>query len=328
MKKAIVTTTINAPTKALNKFLKIAFTQDWHLFIVGDKKTPKDAYSKFVAPDQVTYLDCDDQEAISKELSDLIGWNCIQRRNFGLIAAYNWGAEVIAVVDDDNIPNDDWGQNVELNKPVEANIFSVDTPVFDPIYQLSPQLWHRGFPIQLLPSRKISLPHYETRMPLVQADLWDGAPDVDAVCRITLNPQVQFARDIPKFGGNVMGPFNSQNTFLHRDCFPDYFLFPHIGRMDDIFASYYLQKIHPNSVLYARASVFQDRNEHDLSVDLHAELIGYKHALDFVNWCNSDDPKFPEFMPKDSIKAFQIYKQCFIIKLNRSIPLWRNKNVQ
>lgn len=328
MKKAIVTTTINPPTKALNQFLKIAFTQDWHLFIVGDKKTPKNAYDKVVAPDQVTYLSPEDQENMSKELSDLIGWNCIQRRNFGLIAAYNWGAEIIATVDDDNIPKPGWGENLVVGKSVRVEVFRPGIEVFDPLYNLSPQIWHRGFPVQLLADRRPGLPSGVERNVLVQADLWDGNPDVDAICRIGIKPDVRFADDIPPFGADVMGPFNSQNTFLHRSVIPDYFLFPHIGRMDDIFAAYYLQAKHPDSVCWNKASVYQERNEHDLVKDLQAEMIGYRHSLDFIKWCNSSnfsDDNFPQFIPKRSVEAFAVYRSCLKIKSEsskRGIPSW------
>lgn len=324
MKRAIVTTTINPPTEALMKFLKIAYVDDWHLFIVGDQKTPHEEYKKLESKGVMTYITPDDQEAMSVELSDAIGWNCIQRRNFGLIAAYNWGAEIIATIDDDNIPYDGWGRNCRVGTRAEISLFSPGMPVFDPLFMLSPEIWHRGFPIQLLPDRRPSMPRRAKREVLVQADLWDGDPDVDAVCRIAIHPEISFQQGLPDFGGTVMGPFNSQNTFLHRDCFPDYFLFPHIGRMDDIFASYYVQAKFPDSVIYAKASVFQDRNIHDLSKDLDAELIGYKHALDFVNWVQ--DPKhghfdgglqlWPEFMPRKAIDAFKLYRDCFNIESN------------
>ena len=47
---------------------------------------------------------------IDKKL-DLIGWNCIQRRNFGILYAWKNNADVVAVVDDDNIPYNNWGKN-------------------------------------------------------------------------------------------------------------------------------------------------------------------------------------------------------------------------
>ena len=97
MKKIIVTTTINPPTVALKKFIKL---KDWDVVVVGDKKTPHEKYKKL----KCIYLSPRDQEKISKKLSDLIGWNCIQRRNFGFIYALQNSYELIATVDDDNIP--------------------------------------------------------------------------------------------------------------------------------------------------------------------------------------------------------------------------------
>jgi hypothetical protein len=193
MKKAIVTTTINPPTKALKAFIKIAKKDDWHLFIVGDQKTPHQEYKDIAFVEEaVTYLDPDLQQEISPELSDLIGWNCIQRRNFGLIAAYKWGADIIATVDDDNIPYEGWGKHCKVNREIDVSIFRTETPVADPLSPIFPHLWHRGFPIQLLDERRLSGPAMKKRQVLVQADFWDGSPDIDAVCRITLNPIVKF----------------------------------------------------------------------------------------------------------------------------------------
>ena len=44
----------------------------------------------------------------------------------------------------------------------------------------------------------------------------------------------------------------------------DYFLFPHIGRMDDIWASYYVESL-GYKVVYNYPTVYQDRNEHAVS---------------------------------------------------------------
>ena len=81
-KKVIVTTTINKPTKALIKF---SLMKDWKLIIVGDLKTP---HNDFLKMKNIIYLSPKKQEKLFKKLSDLIGWNCIQRRNFGILCAY------------------------------------------------------------------------------------------------------------------------------------------------------------------------------------------------------------------------------------------------
>lgn len=307
--KAIVTTTINPPTEALKKFAEIAVRDGWELIIVGDKKTPDDAYKTLCEQNEsVYYLDCKAQEKLSKELSDLIGWNCIQRRNFGLVEAYNRGADVIAVVDDDNIPYDNWGQNCRVNKSTEVMVYKTDAPVFDPLSVIYPHLWHRGFPIQLLDDRRLKDKTLQKRDVLVQADLWDGDPDIDAVCRIALAPNVRDDGTIlnPYSSDKIM-PFNSQNTFLSRKVFPYYFLFPHVGRMDDIWAAYVTQFEFPNSVIFHKASVWQDRNAHDLSKDLEAELLGYKHNLEFAT-----SPKnWQKFLPEKALKAYEVYIDLF-----------------
>jgi hypothetical protein len=319
MKQAIVTTTINAPTEALKKFAAIAIKDGWTLVVVGDMKTPHEAYADFVEQYEgsVVYLTPADQTALAPELSKLIGWNCIQRRNMGLVYAYQQGAEIMAVVDDDNIPYEKWGKNLHFDKPYAVSTFKTASRVFDPISPAFEHIWHRGFPLQLLDQRSLNKPQLLKRRILVQADMWDGSPDVDAVCRITLDPQVTFNPQMIHYAANVPGPFNSQNTFLHRDAMPDYFLFPHIGRMDDIWAAYYLQAKHPDSVCYAKASVFQDRNPHDLVKDLDAELIGYRHGLEFFDWCMSEaaaavgvPDQWPEFMPKESVAAFVEYRKA------------------
>ena len=318
MNRAIVTTTINPPTPALKKFAEIAVKDGWTLVVVGDLKTNHEAYGDFCDQYEgaVVYLHPDDQVKISQELSDLIGWNCIQRRNFGLIYAYQQGAEVIATVDDDNIPKEGWGKNCKVGETFAVSVFKTECPVFDPLSPIFPHLWHRGFPPQLLDSRTISKPQLLKRRVVVQADMWDGSPDVDAICRITLDPQVTFNPKMIHYSGNVPGPFNSQNTFLHRDALPYYFLFPHIGRMDDIWAAYYLQAKFPEGVCYARSSVFQQRNPHDLIKDLDAELIGYHHSLDFFEWCKTahvDTPEadeWPGYFPAEAVKAFTVYRDC------------------
>lgn len=316
--KAIVTTTINEPTEAIHKFIEIAERDDWTLIIVGDKRTPHDSYLKLASQHGcVAYLSPTKQDAKYHELSELVGWHCIQRRNFGLIEAYNMGAEIIAVVDDDNIPYANWGQNLAFGQTSPTALFHSPDLVFDPLSVTEhSNIWHRGFPHELLARRQRSkfLGRFNAASPLVQADLWDGEPDVDAVARIALGPfDCKFQNE--PFRGTAPSPFNSQNTFLHRSVFPTYFLFPHIGRMDDIWAAYVVQKYHGNCVIYGTASVYQERNEHNLAKDLDAEMIGYKHNLEFCKELfasTSDDPDaWQQYLPERSRKAYEVYKGYF-----------------
>lgn len=309
MNKAIVTTTINYPTEALHKFLDIAERDEWTLIIVGDKKTPHEAYEELEKDhkDFMVYLHPDIQHARHRNLSELIGWNCIQRRNFGFIFALEMGAEIIATIDDDNIPLDNWGKEILLGKEFIGPTLCTDQEVCDPLAMC--YFWHRGFPIQLLEKRKeAKMKGLTNLIPLVQAGLWLGSPDVDAIGRICFDPELiatPLEDNVSAYSCNKIAPFNSQNTILHKDIFPEYFLFPHIGRMDDIWASYYVQHKYPRCVVYTDPTVRQDRNEHNLFKDLEAEMLGYEFSLNVA----TDITALDRILPTRAKEAFTLYRE-------------------
>ncbi|HEV2455506.1 MAG TPA: hypothetical protein VGY98_14675, partial [Verrucomicrobiae bacterium] len=65
MKKVIVTTTINPPTKAIEAFQAM---KGWELVVAGDKKTPRDYHL-----DRGVYITPEEQEKYDPVLSDAIG---------------------------------------------------------------------------------------------------------------------------------------------------------------------------------------------------------------------------------------------------------------
>lgn len=308
MKKYIITTTINEPTIATKKFCKIAVEKDFTFVIVGDTKTPHESYRK-LENSNVIYLSPEHQEDLYKELSDTIGWKSIQRRNIGFVYAYDQGADIIATIDDDNIPYDSWGDNILVGQDVEIDLFSHKTSnVFDPISPTNHNdLWHRGYPIELVPSKNnIEYKGKSQRKVLIQADFWDGDPDIDALCRLSKMPVCKFNKFNP-FGSNQIAPFNSQNTFLSREVIPYYAVLPHAGRMDDIWGAYIVQHYFPNSVVYNRATVYQDRNEQDLVTNLENEVIGYRNTLNLIN----DLKNFTNYLPEASLKFWDVYIKQF-----------------
>ena len=107
-----------------------------------------------------------------------------------------------------------------------------------------------------------------------------------------------------------MGPFNSQNTFLLGECLADYFLFPHVGRMDDIWAAYYLQA-KGRRVVWNKASVYQDRNVHDLVRDMRQEYLGYENNLQLVQDLARDAESLLAYLPGRSAWAFELYRRHF-----------------
>jgi hypothetical protein len=310
MKKFIVTTTINSPTIATLKFCKIADDKDWTFLIVGDTKTPHEEYRKLEKEfNNVIYLSPESQELHYKELSDVIGWKSIQRRNIGFVYAYKEGADIVATVDDDNIPYDNWGDNVLVGQEVEVDLFeNISSLYFDPISPTNHNdLWHRGYPIEdLQVKNNIEYRGKTKRKVLVQADFWDGDPDIDAICRLSKKPIVKFEKFDP-FCSNQLAPFNSQNTFLVREVIPFYSVLPHTGRMDDIWGSYILQYYFPNSVIYSQATVYQDRNIQDLVTNLENEVIGYRNTYKLLN----DLENYISFLPEKAKEFWNIYKKQF-----------------
>ena len=305
MKKFIVTTTINEPTEATLKFAQISDNKNWTFVIVGDTKTPHDKYRELEQDfKNVIYLDPDQQDKLYPELSDVIGWKSIQRRNIGFVYVYHQGADIVATVDDDNIPYDNWGDNVYVSQNVEVDLYeNMSSNYFDPISPTNHNdLWHRGYPIEDLPFKNnIEYKGKTTRKVLVQADFWDGDPDIDAICRLSKKPIVNF----DKF--DQLAPFNSQNTFLAREVLPYYSVLPHCGRMDDIWGSYILQHYFPNSVIYNQATVYQDRNVQDLITNLENEVIGYRNTFKLLN----DLSNFESYLPEKAKEFWNVYKKQF-----------------
>lgn len=295
--KIIITTTINPPTEALRQY---ATMEDWHLVVVGDLKTPP------FDLDDITYLSPSEQESAYPELSTLIGWNSIQRRNLGFLWALEVGANLVATVDDDNVPLSDWGRSVTVGQETSAKLYTGAT-VFDPLAVTNyPQYWHRGFPIQLLRNRSYSQSSL-VLVPDVEAAFWNGDPDVDAICRMEHAPDCTFDDSQFPFSFKGFSPFNSQNTFMSREALKKYCMIPHIGRMDDIWGGYYLQAL-GFKTLYSKASVFQDRNPHDLTVDFEKEVLGYTqtfHLIDSLRTEGADS--IHNFLPERSSKAFIEY---------------------
>lgn len=313
-KKFIVTTTINAPTEAIKKF---SVMKDWTLIVVGDRKTPVLEYidSDFESNGSI-YLDCDIQEQLYPRLSKLLGWNTISRRNLGLLFAYQNGAEIVASVDDDNIPLPGWGENLAIEKKGSIDFYECEAIAFDPLSVTTyHHLWHRGFPVELVQEQKRNTKLSGTAIfePLVQADLWNIDPDVDAMCRMLYKESVEF-QITNLYAANRMSPFNMQNTFVARKVLKYFFSIPFIGRMDDIWCSYWLQAHFPRCVVYAPASVnhIQNRSWESIIKDLSDEILGYQHSLVLVRRLSLADPNaIFTFIPSISVEFIKLYQNYF-----------------
>ena len=106
MKLAIVSTTIHGEKGYLSfdRLAKQSRFSEVCFVISGDKKSvPFDA-SQFAC--DVEYYDADSQDQY--QCSQPMGWNKIMRRNIALLRAIELNPDFILIIDDDNIPADDY----------------------------------------------------------------------------------------------------------------------------------------------------------------------------------------------------------------------------
>ena len=179
--------------------------------------------------------------------------------------------------------------------------------VFDPFIATEyKSLWHRGFPLQLLKDK----PKFNIKSKMinadVQANLWDVNPDIDAINRLSLSEENYKFKNNFFYSSNKISPFNSQNTILKKEALKNYFLFPFIGRMDDIWGSYYLQSL-GYKVIYGPSTVAQERNPHNTYNDFKGELIGYNNNHDLIKDLKKNPNLIKKYLPERSLLAFKRY---------------------
>ena len=297
MSTSIVCTTIHVPS-LLAEYCENARThghRDVNFIIIGDKATPPEVEA-FCGQLTRTYSYSVDYYGVERqldylkpypELAEHIPFNATQRRNIGLLRAFEMGSDVIVMIDDDNFVTDDdfVGDHAVVGLESEWDCVSSDSGWYNVCQMLVEEegrpFYHRGFPMQ---QRWKSVAHtYRKRRAraVVNAGLRLDDPDIAAITRMDMPIRATALRH--EFDGGVAldsgtwCPFNSQNTALARDVIPTYFLSPHVGRYDDVWGSYVLRHIvdaQGDMVLYGHPLVTQVRNPHNLWKDLDAERAG------------------------------------------------------
>ena len=304
MKTTIVTTTINVPTLLLKYALnaKSYGHKDLDFIVVGDRKTPPETadFCKSVPHYRCAYLDIPAQrEYLNRfpELWSYLRFDSVGRRSIGILLAYENGADVVVTLDDDNfvMDQDFAGLHAVAGSVRELPTYRSTSGWFNVCSFLQAgdegEFYHRGYPQKM---RGVENGHSVTcslvaRRVAVNAGLWVGDPDIDAVTRMERQLVVcGFSRNWP--GSNIAlhpgtwSPFGSQNTALMRDAVPAYFLNPYTIRYEDIWGSYILTRIaeHFGDVVsYGEPLVRQDRNPHDPWQDLEMERNGMILTDDF-----------------------------------------------
>lgn len=275
-KIAVVVTSINEPTPALQKLAAGCVKHGYELIVVGDEASPPT-----FRLEGSRFYSLKEQRESGLRLGELCPTSHYVRKNIGYLEAIRGGATIILETDDDNIPYEDFWAARERRQYVRAISEAGWINVYNFFSDLN--VWPRGLPLEHV-GRPV--PRFEelTRQlvdcPIQQA-LSDSDPDVDAIYRLTLPLPLSFnrTRRIALVNG-TWSPFNSQNTAWWSDAFLLLYL-PNCGfRTTDIWRSFVAQRIawtNKWGILFQGPTGEQQRNEHNLMSDFADELPGYLH---------------------------------------------------
>lgn len=272
--QALVITSISAPNVVLRSFAAGCAAHNVRFILIGDRPSPTD----FNLPG-CDFWDLARQRSMPFALARLLPERHYGRKNLGYLLAISEGAELILESDDDNFPRDRFW---EARSPEQHALEHSSTGWVNIYRHFSEEpVWPRGFPLEHLKDPTPEpLPAALRHCP-IQQGLADENPDVDAIYRLTGRLPMDFLDlEIPvALGSGSWCPFNSQNTTWFREAFPLLYLPSYCSfRMTDIWRSYVAIRIcweNNWNILFHSATVWQERNAHDLMKDFNDELIGY-----------------------------------------------------
>jgi len=275
LKKSLVITSIAAPNPVLKKCAEGAKENKFNFIVMGDVISPPD-----FKLDSCDFYSIDAQEALPFKLSKLLPKRHYGRKNLGYLVAKE--SEIIIETDDDNFPRAEfWAQRErvvaaeQVEKKGWYNVYAAFS---------KENIWPRGFPLEVLqdadPSAKHSSGKVQSIDCPIQQGLADENPDVDAVYRMTMKLPFDFdKRNSLALGNGTWCPFNSQNTTWFKAAFPLMYLPSYCSfRMTDIWRSFIAQRIAWTcnwNILFHNATVWQERNAHNLLKDFADEVPGY-----------------------------------------------------
>jgi hypothetical protein len=274
---ALVVTSINQPNDILRALAHGAAKAGVEFIIIGDAKSPPNfslAHCRF--------FDIATQHATGFTLAVACPTRHYARKNIGYLIAIERGAQLIIETDDDNWPTEAFfaprRRSQRARGVANADWVNVYRYFSDSV------IWPRGLPLDAVHA---AIPPFESlqddeRDCPIQQGLADENPDVDAVYRLLLPLPQRFRRERPiAIGPRAWCPFNSQNTAWWPDAYPLLYLPAFCSfRMTDIWRSLVAHRVAVENgwwILFHEATVWQERNEHNLMRDFADEVPGYLH---------------------------------------------------
>jgi len=277
VKVALITTTISVP-HVLSLYRRLG--PDVRFFVAVDRNTPGAAVEYML-----TIADCVPVLGEQWKCSDLIDWNCIQRRNVALLEALRWGADIIVSVDTDDFPvRPTHFAEIEhgLSRPFSGVELRSTSGWVDPGWLLDSPISHRGMPVRLDP---FQVHPAVDRWVGVMASTVAGSCDVSAFDRMAGAVRRHGTALLAETGA-VIDPaysrtlFNSEAVAFTREVAPAMMVLVGVGRVDDLAASLIAQRVMRERGLCVHVGppvVWHERAHRDLRKDLREEMWGYEN---------------------------------------------------
>jgi hypothetical protein len=294
MKTALVMTSINVP-KVLSLYR--AHDSDVMFFVAGDLKTPAEACDFCEAMDNCIYLTPHEQEGKYYKSSKLLGFSTDSRRNYALLEAMRWGAEIIISVDDDMLPASDpncffWEFNRYFVDRWHGIQFGAPNQWFNHGSTTVPATFARGLPYDQKLNHDVGFVT-DVRIGAVQGTIL-GVPDADSTYAIAIKAPVHGITELLRTSfvahPKANAVFNSQITAFRAELAPAFaqFYFAQ-GRNTDIYASLLMRRIMRERNLYTLYGLpcgYHARQPRPLLKDLQAERYGVDNIAAYADYLN------------------------------------------
>lgn len=318
----VITSIAGSDHPVLKDFAVKCKEQKMPFIVIGDKPSPPDFQL-----DGCSFFNLQQQRELPFTIAQLLPERHYSRKNIGYLQAIkNSNAEIILETDDDNYARAEfWNNRIR-----SVNAHRLDNTGWTNIYSYYTEhrIWPRGFALECLLNELPALdqfPKTEVNCP-IQQGLADENPDVDAIYRLILPLPLSFDKKLNvALGKKSWCPFNSQNTTWFKEAFtllylPSYCSF----RMTDIWRSFIAHRIASENdwhLLFHAATVYQERNMHNLMRDFADEISGYMNNFKIVETLEKLSlKKGEEYLGENLLKCYEALIALSLID-EKEIPL-------
>jgi hypothetical protein len=293
-KRALITTGTDVP-RHLRAWRTVGLDEKDLIIIVGEDDSPHAEINALA--DELAHPGGVPTKYLAP--ADQTGWQISEdlpkrpitvRLNVAILEALKWGAQTITIVGEHVYPMtlDFFDRTGGVLRGAAPHwLVSSGDGWWNPGSLLDPPVTLRGFPASRRHAThelKRELELEQTLRPAVLVHQMLGEPDVDAMERIVSKPEPRRYRSDTNvlLASGTWCPFTFEGavTFT-REVAPLLFVWPHVGRLGDVWASLLAQRAMEDlgrHVVFGMPLVRRDSNDVNPQEDLMEELVGLRYT--------------------------------------------------